>query len=297
MPNPFNPTNKTFLTGHTSRETAYLIESYPYGRLRCKMLIWIETNNRGEQREVRQTENPKTMRWNNPKKSTYSDLMFLYKDHADNDHIKTYSVSYNYGSAEEIKENYQIIKDNNLPMSEIQQKNMKYALIQLTYSNLQWTYRKYEPATLLKAKKITFDNAIQYKKNSFENLFDSIQEMPERDVPKDQEGSYFKSTVYKGITNILNDNPEPSTEPEPSEREKLIIGIMNGTIKEMPTPEPEIKITGETEPQETPAPETEPVFLNTVITANGIKKGTLTDNEIRTEPEEIKDLTQLNLIN
>lgn len=28
---------KTHLPGHTSEETAYLVESYPYGSLRCKM--------------------------------------------------------------------------------------------------------------------------------------------------------------------------------------------------------------------------------------------------------------------
>lgn len=70
----------TPLYGHTSEETAYLVEDYPYGRkLRCQIRYWVEKNKRGA-RSVAQTRNPTTMRWNKPKKSTYSEWgceMFL----------------------------------------------------------------------------------------------------------------------------------------------------------------------------------------------------------------------------
>lgn len=47
----------TILHGHTSHETAYVVDDYPYGRtVRCKIRYWIETAekgaNKGKQRIV-----------------------------------------------------------------------------------------------------------------------------------------------------------------------------------------------------------------------------------------------------
>jgi hypothetical protein len=63
----------TPLYGHDSESTAYLVADYPYGRkVRCRIRYWIESDARKGFRFVSQTENPKTLRWNAPKKSTYS---------------------------------------------------------------------------------------------------------------------------------------------------------------------------------------------------------------------------------
>ncbi len=59
------------LYGHTSRETAYLVPDYPYGRLRCKIWFWLESDPKKGFRFVSQTENPKNGRINAEKKSTY----------------------------------------------------------------------------------------------------------------------------------------------------------------------------------------------------------------------------------
>lgn len=72
----------TVLSGHTSPETAYLVEDYPYGfRLRCQIRYWIETTKHG-QRVVTQTTNPKRPGtvWNKPKASTYSPIRVLFLD-------------------------------------------------------------------------------------------------------------------------------------------------------------------------------------------------------------------------
>ena len=71
------PTIKTPLRGHTSPETAFVSEDYPYGfRLRCKMRFWIEEHPKRGFRACRQSTNPKKSyeHWNKPKKSTYSDV-------------------------------------------------------------------------------------------------------------------------------------------------------------------------------------------------------------------------------
>ncbi len=80
----------TILSGHTSPETAYLVEDYPYGfRLRCKIRYWLEYKPGKGFRLVSQTTNPNKRGepWNKPKALTYA--MFggvMYLD--DNDHVR-----------------------------------------------------------------------------------------------------------------------------------------------------------------------------------------------------------------
>jgi hypothetical protein len=73
----------TILNGHTSPETALVVNDYPYGfRLRCKIRYWIEANKRKGMRFVSQTTNPKVPGevWNKPKASTYTGFMVMYRD-------------------------------------------------------------------------------------------------------------------------------------------------------------------------------------------------------------------------
>lgn len=84
------------LSGHTSPETAYVVNDYPYGfRLRCQMRVWIETNKNGS-RVVSQTTNPKKpgIVWNKPKASTYTPLRVLFLDeqgHVANEGLSLYA--------------------------------------------------------------------------------------------------------------------------------------------------------------------------------------------------------------
>lgn len=88
------------LTGHVSQETAFLQEDYPYGRLRCKRRVWVETNLKKGQRFMAQTENPKNGRWNAPKASTYSPLVVMLLNE-ENDHVEVSSLS-PYASEEDL---------------------------------------------------------------------------------------------------------------------------------------------------------------------------------------------------
>lgn len=75
---------KKALYGHTSAETAYLVGDYPYGRtVRCRIRYWLEYTRGKGYRFVSQTEHPRTLAWNKPKKSTYALLsaaMYLDAD-------------------------------------------------------------------------------------------------------------------------------------------------------------------------------------------------------------------------
>ncbi|WP_203785974.1 hypothetical protein [Paractinoplanes rishiriensis] len=86
------------LAGHTSKDSAYLVDDYPYGRtLRCKIRYWVETATKGakkgQQRFVRQTTNPKAEGepWNTAHPGQYGPLVFLYLD--EQDHVQHIGVS------------------------------------------------------------------------------------------------------------------------------------------------------------------------------------------------------------
>ena len=70
------------LRGHTSPESAFIVNDYPYGfRLRCKIRYWLEKRHGRGYRLMSQTSNPKPAGeiWNQPKASNYClGLCFMF---------------------------------------------------------------------------------------------------------------------------------------------------------------------------------------------------------------------------
>jgi hypothetical protein len=98
--------SKKPLYGHTSPETAYVVDDYPYGfRLRCKIRYWVEFKAGKGYRFCSQTTNPKIADrevWNKPKASTYALVaacMFLDSS----DHVE-WSALTEYSEAEKCLE-------------------------------------------------------------------------------------------------------------------------------------------------------------------------------------------------
>lgn len=91
------------ITGHFSPLTAYIIEDYPYGSLRCVRRSWIETTKHG-QRICHQTTDPKKSveYWNKPKKSTYSDLIVMGIAE-DTGYLTSDRISFGHASLETIE--------------------------------------------------------------------------------------------------------------------------------------------------------------------------------------------------
>lgn len=82
-----------WLAGHTDEATAYVVADYPYGfTAGTQIRYWVETTKHGD-RMCAQTMNPKTERWNKPKKTTYLQVgaLFLNED----GHVKWTGVDYN----------------------------------------------------------------------------------------------------------------------------------------------------------------------------------------------------------
>lgn len=80
-----------FIFNHSSFETAYRVENYPYGRLRTSMFYWIETTPKKGDRFCSRTINPKNGRLNAPKKGTYSAIGIMYLD--EKNHVQWDCVS------------------------------------------------------------------------------------------------------------------------------------------------------------------------------------------------------------
>lgn len=71
------------LTGHTTPETGFVVDDYPYGfRLRTSIRYWIETKKGHGQRFVSQTLNPKTGEWNKPKAGNYHVIAVMVRNPA-----------------------------------------------------------------------------------------------------------------------------------------------------------------------------------------------------------------------
>lgn len=88
--------SREYLHGHTSEDTAHVVEDYPYGfRLRTTIRYWIETTKRGD-RFVSQTMDSRRagVYWNKPKRSTYLAVAGMFLD--DEGHVRWAGVNFNY---------------------------------------------------------------------------------------------------------------------------------------------------------------------------------------------------------
>jgi len=183
---------KTYILPTPTEETPYRISDYPYGfRERTEMLIWIEKDKKGIQSRVcRQTKNPKNNRWNKPKKSTYSDLFFLYRD-SETGHVQSEGHDFNY-SVEHMNTAHNHIIENSLNhyMTQQEKNNFKRSLYYLQYVSLP--YRKYSDQTRQEAISILAKNKIILKDVQFENIFYNFKSLP----PDEAEGTdCIKTTV------------------------------------------------------------------------------------------------------
>ena len=115
--------NMEILNGHYNEDTAYVVDDYPYGyTLRTKIRYWVETVKKKGDRFVSQTLNPKTGRWNKPKKSTYSAVMVMGKD--DNGHITTRGISRGWSDEEAINKFISLVGED-YPFNEHQLHQLK----------------------------------------------------------------------------------------------------------------------------------------------------------------------------
>jgi hypothetical protein len=118
-----NVASLELLAGHTDEATALVVGDYPYGRrVRTSIRYWIETRPGKGDRFCAQTLNPKTGRWNKPKKSTYAAVGVMYRE-ADSGHIKWTGLS-EWADEDAIAQWMGALNDGHLTLSEEQRKNL-----------------------------------------------------------------------------------------------------------------------------------------------------------------------------
>lgn len=129
------------LFGHMSEDTALVVDDYPYGfRLRTTIRYWIETTKNGD-RFVSQTMNPKTGRWNKPKKSTYSEVMVMVRD-PETGYISHTAVN-TYDSLEWIEKFRAIVGDN---LTDAQKASLALVLaMHKVFSKVTWEIKEGQP--------------------------------------------------------------------------------------------------------------------------------------------------------
>jgi len=103
-------------------ENPYIVNDYPYGfNWRTNKRYWIESKKGFGQRVVSQTLNPKTNKWNKPKKSVYYVVLGSYIN--EEGHFKTTALSSGGWTTETRIKDFEGIF---APLTEYQQKAIKY---------------------------------------------------------------------------------------------------------------------------------------------------------------------------
>lgn len=169
----------------SDRDTAYMVDDYPYGRLRCKMFFWIESVPKKGDRYVTQSINPKNGRENAPHKSTYYPFMYLYADSIGHIHASAFSFHDYKTSSQKFRD---LVKRLGLDaFNEIQRKNLRDDLLTTLYGNAHWNARYYTEGESRKAYLFWISECLKFVQNSpFEfmaNWDDS--KPPERDLDED----------------------------------------------------------------------------------------------------------------
>lgn len=100
----FLPPADSIIHGCVDEETAFVVNDYPYGRLRTQIRYWVESKPKFGDRFMAQTLNPKTGRWNKPKAGTYSALIIMYLEEQEDGRlfVKHAGVG-NYASTEDVE--------------------------------------------------------------------------------------------------------------------------------------------------------------------------------------------------
>jgi len=153
-------------------DTKIEVKNYPYGRLRTSMFFSVEFDKKKGFRSVRQTINPKTGRLNNPKKSTYHDVLIL--DQAEDGFCKYQSLEFYH--IEKLPEVLRSLSENYDLFSEEMHKYLFARII--SFLRLETialvTYCGADQKTVLEILKPGVDVAVQGLKTG-ENLFNDIK--------------------------------------------------------------------------------------------------------------------------
>ncbi len=145
------------------------VTDYPYGSLKCSMTFSVEYVKGKGYREVMQSINPKTGRLNKPKKSTYTDFLYMYQD-SENGHVKF--AGWRFGSFDSVTKLIDLMKLHKFTFTPEQSEDLWVNIIGGLKISAQYTTRKegVDSTTFIEA--IKFREMIRHFKNK-----DDIREL------------------------------------------------------------------------------------------------------------------------
>lgn len=165
--------NKSILVGHTSKETAYKVDDYPWGfRLRTSIHYWIETKEGFGDRFCSYTINPKTGRACAPKCGTYSTFLYMYIDE-ETGHVKHGGIDSYHKDVFQARFYFILNQIGEQYLSEEQKDNIRrnhYQHVRLSYPydkvkykpESQPAYTAWMNATLKHIKECEFKDLVDY---------------------------------------------------------------------------------------------------------------------------------------
>ncbi len=115
------------------------VTDYPYGSLKCSMTFSVEYVKGKGYRQVMQSVNPKTDRVNKPKKSTYTDFLYMYKD-AETGHVKF--AGWSFGSFDSVTKLIALMKQYQFKFTAEQSEDLWIDIIGGLKISLQYTTKK-----------------------------------------------------------------------------------------------------------------------------------------------------------
>jgi len=139
-------TSNKILSGHTSLNTAYAVDNYPYGRKRTTKYYWVDTHIRKGDRLATVTKNPKTGRLNQVHFDIYYTFVYLFIN--EDGHVK--EGAKDFRDPKKMTEQFQfIVSEVGLEnLSQTQQDNIRDQYLSSFQIDAAYEKSKYAPGRL-----------------------------------------------------------------------------------------------------------------------------------------------------
>ncbi len=177
-----------------SFDSGYIVDNYPYGFKRTQIKFWVETKG-NKQRFVSCTLNPVTLKWNNPKPSTYNDLVVMYRE-KETGHIRGYHFNIGYSDVEDFNRLKEFLGDYKTPYIE----NL------LKLSRAVYETRKHIKVVVRARQfrhKVTGEireTVPLFNMAEYEEVSEEEQDLKQKEVSKDINKLFVSNALKEGLT-------------------------------------------------------------------------------------------------
>ena len=175
---------KTIIKPQPTEANPVTVGNYPYGYHKTECRFWIESKKNKGDRFVKQTLNPKTNKWNKPKKSTYYPVMVAFKD--DEGKVNWTPLS-SYTSTESLERFRKLIGD--LELNDLQKDMLKFAYaFNKAHENVTYECRAVKYRNKITGEIVTSVNLMEM--SNYEKV-----PTPEKDAEQEKIKQHINNTI------------------------------------------------------------------------------------------------------